>query len=54
MSVVIATGTLQVKGDGVQQGSFVAAVVFVDKFSKMTHIAPTVQECTGADVAHLY
>ena len=30
------------------------AVVFVDKFSKMTHIAPTVQECTGADVAQLY
>ena len=30
------------------------AVVFVDKFSKMTHIAPTVQECTGADMAQLY
>ena len=33
---------------------FDTAVVFVDKFSKMVHIAPTVIGCTGADVARLY
>ena len=33
---------------------FDTAVVFVDKFSKMVHIAPTVIGYTGADVARLY
>ena len=26
------------------------AMIFVDKFTKMTQIAPTIQQCTGADV----
>ena len=31
-----------------------AAVVFVDRFSKMVHVAPTTSTCTGSDVAVLY
>lgn len=31
-----------------------AVLVFVDRLSKMTHMVPTVTECTAADCAFLF